>query len=361
MRNLLNGAAKILLGKRTFGQAFNYLKYRRQPVNSTTVNYQPIRLGIFASYACNLHCDMCLTHSIKIPDNPYKYQGAREMDFATFKDIVDRFRNALHASFIGNGEPLLCKDLFKMIRYAREKRKMATSMFTNGLVLDRFIDEILDSPLDTINISVNGHTPEVYKHFTGHSDEVFDRIVSNVQLLVERRKLRGSRLEVSISLIVDRYTYSEIPEMIHFAEGFGVDCLAIFQCMPSKAPGWSASERALFATDEVLTFFAQVKPPRTHLKVSLPPLLDGNESNRLCRDSFTSMSIDGYGNVGGCEREMLNTANNGKYYDPNVFNNEHFRELRSLFLSDARSLPEPCRTCYNNTTYPGRVLIGEGR
>jgi MoaA/NifB/PqqE/SkfB family radical SAM enzyme len=361
MKNILSSVGKILSGKRTFGQAFNYLKCRRHPQNKSTVNYQPIRLGIFTSYTCNLHCDMCLTHSTKIPENPYKYQGAREMDFPNFKDIVDRFRNTLHASFIGNGEPLLCKDLFKMFWYAREKRKMATSMFTNGLVLDRFVDDILDSPLDTINVSVNGHIPEVYKHFTGHSEAVFERILSNVNLLVEKKGSKSSHLEVSISLIVDRFTYKQIPEMIHFAEQLGVDCLSICQCMPSKAPGWSAAERALFTTDEVLTFFAQIKPPRTRLKVSLPSLLDGNENNRLCRDSFISMSIDGDGNVGGCERQMLNTTNNGKYYAPNVFNNDHFMELRSLFLSNTLPLPEPCRTCYNNTTYPGRLLIGENR
>ena len=145
MKNPFTSAGKILSGKRTFGQALNYLKHRRHPQNRGTVNYHPIRLGIFTSYTCNLHCDMCLTHSTKVPETSYKYQGAREMDFPTFKDIVDRFCNALHASFIGNGEPLLCKDLFKMIRYAREKRKMATSMFTNGLVLNQFVDDILDS------------------------------------------------------------------------------------------------------------------------------------------------------------------------------------------------------------------------
>lgn len=230
------------------------------------------------------------------------------MDFATFKDIVDRFRNTIRLNFIGNGEPLLCKELFRMIKYAKEKQKMTTALVTNGLLLDQFIDEILGSSLDFISISVNGHTPEAYKYFTGHEKAIFDKIVTNVSLLLKKKKFVGSKIEVAISLIVDRFTYKQIPEMIHFAEEIGVDCLTILQCMPSKAPGWSASERSLFAEDEVVEFFAKIKPPRTHLKVELPSLLDGNENNRLCRDSFTSMSIDGDGNVGGCQRQMLNTA-----------------------------------------------------
>ena len=92
------------------------------------------------------------------------------------------------------------------------------------------------------------------------------------------------------------------------------------------------------------------------MRVTLPNLLDGNLNNRLCRDFYTSMSIDGDGNIGGCERIMLNTTNNGKFWDKDVFNNEHFRELRRIFTQNTMSLPDACQYCYNNTTLVGGEL-----
>jgi len=293
---------------------------------------------------------MCLTHSPSIPDNLYKYKGAKEMDFEMFKDIIKRFKAALGCCFIGNGEPLLCKDLFKMIEYAH-KHKMYTQIFTNGLILDKFIDKIIHSPLNSINISVNSIEPEDFKRITGLDSSIFEKIITNAKALINARNRIGSKLGISATIITDRYNYKMIPQMTDFAQDMGLDYIGFCNILPSSAPGYSAKERCLFADDEeAYNFLKSLQVENRKIKVELPVLLDRNNS-RVCRDSFISMSIDGNGDVNGCERQLLNSQGNGKYYDKDIFNNAHFCKLRSMFLNSKIPLLEPCRLCYNNSVF----------
>lgn len=345
----LRWAYRLLSGKNTFTQVTNYIKYRLSRKNKEVVNYKPIRLGIFTVYECNLRCHMCLTHSPLIPDNPYKYKGARQMDFEMFEDIIKRFKAALGCCFIGNGEPLLCRDLFKMIECAHNN-KMYTQIFTNGFQLNEFIDKIISSPLSSVNVSINSSQPQDYKRITSLDVGIFTRIIENTRSLINARNKHNSKLGISATIIIDKFNYKDIPQMIDFGKNLGLDYLGFLNILPSLAPGYSARERCLFADDrDVYDFFKQLKIPKGEMKVELPILLDGNTDNRICRDSFESMSIDGNGDVNGCERQLLNSQGNGKYYDKDVFNNAHFRKLRRTFLYSDIALPQPCQLCYNNS------------
>ncbi|HBA26230.1 MAG TPA: hypothetical protein DCY98_02360 [Nitrospinae bacterium] len=345
----------LITRKRSIGQIVNYWLYKRSKFDSETVNYKPIRLGIFASFNCNLSCDMCLTHSKKIKNNPYKYQGSKEMDFETFKKIIKKFPHTTLLSFIGNGEPLLCKDLFKMMEYGH-RHKMSISLFTNGVLIDKFAEKIVSSPIDEINISVNAHNRKNYSKITGISELTFDKIVNNVESLVKERNIKKLKLTISLSFIITHNNYKEIPEIIQFSENLGVDCISLNNIIPSDVPGLKKEEAALNNRTEIIDYLKNLKVQSGKMRVTLPNLLDGNLNNRLCRDFYTSMSIDGDGNIGGCERIMLNTTNNGKFWDKDVFNNEHFRELRRIFTQNTMSLPDACQYCYNNTTLVGGEL-----
>lgn len=349
IRFFLRWSYRLISGKNSFAQVHNYIKYRLSKKNKEIVNYKPIRLGIFTKYECNLNCHMCLTHSPLVPDNPYKYRGAREMDFETFKGIIKRFQAALGCCFIGNGEPLLCRDLFKMIEYAHNN-KMYTQIFTNGLELNEFIDKIISSSLNSVNVSINSNETQDYKRITGLDVRIFERIIENTKYLINARNKHNSKLKISATIIIDKFNYKNIPQMIGFGENLNLDYLGFLNILPSLAPGYSARERCLFADDkDIYDFFKWLKIPKTNMKVELPILLDGNTDNRICRDSFESMSIDGNGDVNGCERQLLNSQGNGKYYDKDVFNNAHFRKLRRTFLYSNIPLPQPCQFCYNNS------------
>jgi MoaA/NifB/PqqE/SkfB family radical SAM enzyme len=338
----------MLVRKFTVGQILNNLKYRyssRKPV----LNYDPVVLSVHATSNCTLSCDMCQTHSRKIPQEYYHHEGSRDIDFETFKQFVDRFKNATTVSLIGTGEPLLNKDFFKMARYAVFEKKMIVHTVSNGTIIGSKIDDILDCGLKSIEISVNGHNSGEFHRMTGQSERSFHVICNNINELVIKRDERESGLKISLSFILDRINYKDIIGMIGFAEKFNIDEATLHNFLPSPVPGFTAEERCLYADDEdVVDTISRLRQEDHKMKITLPVLIDKNRNRKYCSTYFRLLRIDGEGNVGGCAGQLLNLSGNGKFYDDDVWNNSHFQERRKMFL-DA-DIPEltPCRDCCHN-------------
>ncbi len=233
--------------------------------------------------------------------------------------------------------------------------------------MERFIDKIIDAEIKTFNISLNAIDPEEYERFTGYSHKYFHKVVENTRKLVQARNAaKNSDMEITATILVDKHNFRDMEKMIHFAEQLGIDELILSHFMPWTTPGMTAQERSIFSdNEEAVAEINRLAESRYGVAVTFPTIFDGEKNNRLCRDNVLSMSIDGDGNVSGCERKMLNTERNGKYWEKNVFNNDHFKWLRKIFITKEENLPDPCVTCFNNTTCEtksipkGNKLIGE--
>jgi MoaA/NifB/PqqE/SkfB family radical SAM enzyme len=348
--SIARGVKALVTGKYRFGQLWNWYKAYHFPW-ALDVKHDPPRLGVFLTTKCNMKCDFCLTHSTIIEDNEFKYQGSDDMSMDTFKDILKKFPNTLIISFIGNGEPILNRNIYEMVKYAQSK-KMRSTLFSNGLVMERFIEKIIDSKIKTFNISLNSIDPEEYERFTGYKGTYFHKVVNNTRALVEaRNNSPDSDMEITATIMVDKQNYRDMGKMIKFSEELGIDQVILSHFMPWTTPGMTAEERSIYSDDkEAMDYINELASKTYKVAVTFPTIFDGEKNNRLCRDNVLSMSIDGDGNVSGCERKMLNTERNGKYWEKNVFNNEHFKYLRKIFITKEEKLPDPCVTCFNNTT-----------
>ena len=351
----------FLRGKHTTGQMLNLFKYfwgKKKEV----VNWHPIDISFFLTYRCNLNCDMCLTHSTKF-NNPFGQKPCKDVDFELFKQVLNRYKNAPSVNLIGNGDPLLHKDLFKMIEYASTMMKMNVVSSSNGILVGKYVEEIINSHLKTFIVSINGHNSKEFNRMTGMPLELFDIICNNTVELVKQKKARRSKLEIVVSIILDQKNYRHLKDMIYFADSLGVDGIAFFQFLPSPAKGFAAEERCLFLDDpNVLEVFDQVNSlsSRIRRKVTLPPLLGREmDSNKYCTTPFFNLSVDGDGNVGGCSCQLLDLSGNGKFdEEDDPWNGPHFRELRKRFIDPEFPLLEPCTWCYNNSTHkPGWLSI----
>lgn len=350
MANLTRGVWALLSGKYNLGQLWNYFKAYHFP-RGLNVSHDPPRLGIFLTTKCNMKCDFCLTHSEVIQDNPYKYQGAKDMTFETFKDIIKKYPNTIIMSFIGNGEPLLNRNIFEMIKYAKSK-KMGSTIFSNGLVLDKYIEPIIEADIKTINISMIAINAKEYERFTGYHHTIFDKVVQNAKLLTQaKHNAPSSKMTITATVLVDKYNYKTMAEMITFCEDIGIDEVTLSHFMPWCTEGLTAEERCIFENNiEAMEYINELASKQYGIVVTFPTIFDGKKDNRLCQDNVLSMSIDGDGNISGCERKMLNTADNGKYWEKDAFNNDHFKYLRKIFVTKDAPIPEPCEICFNNTT-----------
>jgi len=111
-----------------------------------------IRQYINITNNCNANCEFCCMFS----DSSKK----TFMDFETFKKIIDDKKEPFELQLEG-GEPLLHKDLFLFMEYAKStKRCLKIIILTNGFLLDKHLKKLVEFKNDygipiLIKISIN--------------------------------------------------------------------------------------------------------------------------------------------------------------------------------------------------------------
>ncbi|MFH1606045.1 MAG: radical SAM protein [Nanoarchaeota archaeon] len=104
----------------------------------------PLNVAYFITNKCNSNCEYC----------DHRTKAGSELSFEQIKKVVDQFHKlgTIRLNLIG-GEPLLRKDIGKVIDYIKSKGIMV-HLYTNGLLIKNRIHELKN--LDGIMISIDG-------------------------------------------------------------------------------------------------------------------------------------------------------------------------------------------------------------
>ncbi len=283
------------------------------------------------------------------------HQPGKDMTFKTFEAIIDRFPAVTDVCLAGLGEPMLNKDIFRMVDYA-ESRQMSTMIVTNGTILDEVMDKIFNSELSVLSVSLNSHTREEYARFSGASEDIFDRVIENIKAVVKERDKVNKSLEIRITYICSKRNLTNLTEVVKFVDTLGVNFLDFLNLIPYEACGYT-EEFCLYDDDqEVFDTLSKIKRPHSDITVNLPILLS-HQPKRLCRKYFEIVHADMYGNIGGCGRAISPNRKFGIIFeDEDVWNTEEIRKMRRMFLDNSQPLLDCCKTCVDNSDYPRKVI-----
>ena len=151
-----------------------------------------IRLSI--SDVCNLKCGYCLPDGYKIDKS----------DNRTFINTGEIKRLAKALSELGvskirltGGEPTIRKDFFEIVKIIKENSGIKkTVITTNGYKLDKIANDIKNSGLDGINISIDSLDPKTFKKITGH-----DRLEEILRGIKNLQKLNFKNIKINAVLL----------------------------------------------------------------------------------------------------------------------------------------------------------------
>ena len=151
-----------------------------------------IRLSI--SDVCNFKCGYCLPDGYKIDKS----------DNRTFIKIEEIGRLARALSELGvskirltGGEPTVRKDFFEIIKIIKENSGIKkTVITTNGYRLDKIANNIKNSGLDGINISIDSLNAKTFKKITGH-----DRLEEILRGIKNLQKLNFKNIKINAVLL----------------------------------------------------------------------------------------------------------------------------------------------------------------
>jgi MoaA/NifB/PqqE/SkfB family radical SAM enzyme len=180
----------------------------------------PTHIQIEPSGLCNLRCPLC--HIVTEEGSG----GLLTMD--NFKRIIDEVGEyALFLHFWGWGEPFINKDIYSMIRYAKDKGLKVISS-TNGHFFDsqENVDCLIDSGLDALIFALDGADRQTYETYRREGD--FDKALKGLLFLLERRRQRGCSLPlVNLRMLVTRNNEDQVPRVRQMAKDMGVDLFTL--------------------------------------------------------------------------------------------------------------------------------------
>jgi len=120
-------------------------------------------LRISVTDRCNLRCIYCM------PEKGISSISHEEV--LRYEEIIKLVKIATELGInkirITGGEPLVRKDLVSFIALLREIDEIKDiSLTTNGIFLERYLDNLISAGLNRINISLDSLNPKIYKKIT---------------------------------------------------------------------------------------------------------------------------------------------------------------------------------------------------
>jgi radical SAM protein with 4Fe4S-binding SPASM domain len=175
----------------------------------------PRELYIEVTNRCNSLCVTCpLTFSPQ--------ESEHCMTFDEFTSLVDQFPELRRAVLQGIGEPLMNRDLGRMIHYLKD-RDVYVVFNTNAILLyaKRQV-ELVETGLDELRVSCDSSTPETYAHIRGVN--VLPKVLRNVgEMMQTRKRLGATRPRVSLWFTGVKENIRELPGLVEIAAELGVD------------------------------------------------------------------------------------------------------------------------------------------
>ena len=175
---------------------------------------EPVCLYIETTNRCNLLCETC-------PRTFEDLEAPADMSWQLFTRIVDQFPRIARVVLHGVGEPMMVKELPRMVRYLKDRGSYVL-FNTNGTVLnERNGRALIAAELDELRVSFDAANAETYKAIRGKN--FFNRILKNVRAFRELQEREGhDKPRVSAWLTGLRETVEELPDFVRLAAETGI-------------------------------------------------------------------------------------------------------------------------------------------
>ena len=193
----------------------------------------PKYFSIQTTSLCNADCFFCPNKEVKYLFPP------KIMDEKLYKKIIDEckvHKNIERIILYLNNEPLTDCHIINRINYAKETVPWASvHILTNGSLLDdKMQDELINSKLDWIGISMHGIKKESVEGAMGLDyNVVFPRLLRFIQKAKSKRNLEDF---IMVTFLNHKYlSPGEKDEAINFWKGQGIRRISYFESPISRA------------------------------------------------------------------------------------------------------------------------------
>jgi GTP 3',8-cyclase len=189
---------------------------------------------------CNLKCRYCMPSGDVPSLSSHKTLSHKEMIklAGIFSELgIKKIR-------LTGGEPLLYVKIIPLIRSIRRLKGIESiSLTTNGILLDKYLKELKDLGIDSINISLDSLSPAKYKKITGRDDSA--KVFKNITMAIDAG-LKMVKINSVLSPFIDKEdilglinAFEDLPVVLRFIEMMPASSLEGIECQGPSAESHS--------------------------------------------------------------------------------------------------------------------------
>lgn len=374
LSSYLNPALWVLLFIRYFkamiAEKLKKINYRFFPGH---LYYAPSWIILGVNNICNLHCKMCDVGVSFEGSNFYQNLMASRpinMPEELIMKVIDQTAMYFPKTKIGYAftEPLIYPHLIASLKYAHSKN-LYTTLTTNGLNLRRFADQLLESGLNELFISLDG-PQDIHNEIRGNKNS-FQKAVEGIDYLLQK----NTGLKISIFCVITEWNIGQLMQMLEYFEGKNIEHIGfmhtnytpehianehnmLFPMYPGTASNVSHTDISKMDLDLLWYEMEQINARKFDFTVSFSPKIDKKvllntyyKSPELfigkrCRDINTMLMVKSNGEVIPAHGRCYNLTV-GTLYDQSlkeIWNSQVFSKFRRD-ISDAGGFFPACSRC----------------
>lgn len=305
----------------------------------------PLKVLFELTYACNFNC----IHCYNVCENK------KELSTAGVKKILKQLqeKGTFHVGFTG-GEPLLRKDIFEILDYAK-RLGLRVTILTNGYLINaKIADKIasLGTNLNKVDISFLGADEKTFESITQKPGS-FKKIKKSIQLLRKRN------LDLMLKFTLMKQNKKQLKKISQLAKEW--DCM--FKYSPSlnaKTDGRKGPLQYRLSPEEVTEVIEDFKGKEKTKEISRKKDLKirpGKNKFFRCGAGKTEASINPYG-----ELKLCPEINRPVYNILKLGLDKAWAKLKKYGekLENSDYVCKKCRLAGFCNSCPARMLIEEG-
>lgn len=186
------------------------------------MNFIPHAVSWNITKKCNLRCAHCYIDSAELKSS---ICDTRNSELATGEclNIIDQIAevNNKIVLILTGGEPLLRKDIFDLISYAK-KQGMTVFLGTNGCLFnDKIVDNLKASGISGVGISLDSLKQKIHDSFRG-TNGAWNGAVKAAKMC------KDIEVAFQIQTTVTNGNINEIPDIIKFSKEIGASAFQLF-------------------------------------------------------------------------------------------------------------------------------------
>ncbi len=271
----------------------------------------PPYLQIEPTSICNFRCVFCYQTDKSFSDKSSGFMGSMTLDL--FKEVIDQIQgNVEFISIASRGEPMVCKDIDAMLKYAVGKF-LGLKVNTNASLLNEaHCHAILSGGVNTIVFSADAAEEPLYSQLRVGGK--LDKVLANIEMFKKIKEKHYSK-----SKIITRVSGVKVSDQ---------------QAMPLMKETWGP------LVDQLA--FVAYNPWEN---VYESPI---NDIKTPCSDLWRRMFVWHDGLTNPCDTDFKSTLSPGTIKDKSISKiwlSDQYMALREKHLKDTRSQKDPCRRC----------------